>query len=268
VYSTSNSLLNRSIKLSFNQNQNLDANIVAYVLSPTEPDIIWIACSDGFVYKVDWTSGEGSNRSWRVSHGGITNMAVAAINSAGRRRDVLFTTGKHDEGWRISAHELVVGKSATIESRTVYTSAQVIQILTANDEGTVIIAASEERVLLGAIRNIDFDLIDKIRYEFRIFESTDLISSMDVRVSKRNRPPGSKASKMDRVEVVDVVAGDVKGAIFVHNDLLGNLTRSQNPSVDGQHPISLIPRKLHWHRKSVQAAKWSLDGLCRFSTRP
>jgi NET1-associated nuclear protein 1 (U3 small nucleolar RNA-associated protein 17) len=85
------------------------------------------------------------------------------------------------------------------------------------------------------------------------------VSSLDARVSKR-----SSGTKLDKVKVVDVVVGDVKGAIFVHNDLLRNLIGSQKSMTDDQHPIDLIPRKLHWHRKAVHCVKWSLDGLFCF----
>jgi NET1-associated nuclear protein 1 (U3 small nucleolar RNA-associated protein 17) len=187
-------------------------------------------------------------------------MTVASMDSAGQRRDVVFTTEKHEEGWRISAHELsFLGNSTATQSRVVYTSTQMIQLLKAVDEGAIIVAASEERVLLGSLRSTDFGTVDKIKYDFRIFESTDILSSLDARVSKR-----SSGTKLDKVKVVDVVVGDVKGAIFVHNDLLRNLIGSQKSTTNDQHPISLIPRKLHWHRKAVHCVKWSLDGSSCF----
>lgn len=227
-----------------------------------DSNILWVASSDGSIYKVDWTSGEGWDRTWNVSQLGITYMTVASMNSNERVRDVLFTCEEQDEGWRISAHELsVLGKSTTTQSRIIYTSPNAIQMMKTSPDGDVIVAASGERILLGALRSMDFGTVDKIRYEFRVFESTDFISSLDVRVSKRSSNLGRKASKTDKLSVVDVVVGDVKGAIFVHNDLLANLIRSHNPSADGPHQINLIPRKLHWHRKSVQSLKWSLDGL-------
>jgi NET1-associated nuclear protein 1 (U3 small nucleolar RNA-associated protein 17) len=182
------------------------------------------------------------------------------MDSIEHRQDVVFTTEKHEEGWRISAHELsYLGSSTATRSRTIYASTQPIQLLKAVDEGAIIIAASEERVLLGSLRSADFGTVDKIKYEFRIFESTNAISSLDARVSKRG-----SGTKLDKVKVVDVVVGDVKGAIFVHNDLLRNLIGSQKSTANDQHPISLIPRKLHWHRKAVNCVKWSLDGLSCF----
>jgi NET1-associated nuclear protein 1 (U3 small nucleolar RNA-associated protein 17) len=49
----------------------------------------------------------------------------------------------------------------------------------------------------------------------------------------------------------------------VHNDLLAKLF-SQH--ADGKLPpgLSLVPRKLHWHRQVVHTVKWSLDGTSTF----
>lgn len=262
IYLTSTSLLNRSIKLSIDRSRGSLVHIVDYVSSPTNPEIIWVACSNGLIYRVNWASGEGWEKSWKSPSKRIIHMTVASMGSAERMRDVVFTAEKDNEGWRISAHELsVLGTSPTNQSRVIYKSAQTIQILKASDEGTIIVAASEEKVLLGALRSTEFGTIDKIRYEFRIFESTAVITSLDVRISNRDSFSGETTSKLDKVKVVDIVVGDVKGSIFVHNDLLRNLIMSQKSAADAQNPISLIPRKLHWHRKAVHCVKWSLDGL-------
>jgi hypothetical protein len=189
-------------------------------------------------------------------------MTVASVDSGGRKRDIVVTTEKQDEGWRISVHEpSALGNSLIIQSRVIYTSSKQIQMIKVTREGGVIVAASEERILLGTLKSLDFGSIDKIRYEFRIFESTDYLCSMDIRVSKRNSSSGREASKLEKTSIVDVVVGDAKGAIFIHNDLLGNLIRSQTPSAEGANAINLIPRKLHWHRKAVNSVKWSLDGM-------
>jgi NET1-associated nuclear protein 1 (U3 small nucleolar RNA-associated protein 17) len=185
-------------------------------------------------------------------------MTVTSMESAARRRDVVFTTeSRKDGGWRITAHELAKPQSAV---RTIYTSNQRINFLKTAKEGSVIVAASGKRVLIGSLRSTEYETVDKIRYEFRVFESTDFVSSLDVKAYPRTGTESlAKKSVLKRLPVVDVVVGDVKGSIFVHNDLLGNLARSQEDSLSVG--ISLIPRKLHWHRKEVRAVKWSLDGM-------
>jgi len=183
-------------------------------------------------------------------------MTVASMESAGRRQDVVFTTEvKPSGGFRITANELV--QSAENKARTIYTSPERIQFLKTANEGSVIVGASGKRILLGRIRSTEYGTIDKIRYEFRVFESTDAIKSLDVRAS--DRIGSDKKSSLKKVPVVDLVVGDVRGVVFVHNDLLAKLFQQTQ---DGKLPpgINLIPQKMHWHRQAVHTAKWSRDG--------
>ncbi|KAH8648010.1 WD repeat-containing protein-like protein [Tricladium varicosporioides] len=258
VYATTNSLLVRSIKPKINGDK-LDTRIITYCLSPTQSNIIWVACSDGAIYSIDWTSGAGADQWWGISSTGCVHMTVASMESVGRRRDVVFTTEMRKDGrWRVTANELAQPDS-TIQTvaRTIYTSQNQISFLKTAKEGTVIVGSAGNKIVLGRLKSTEYDTVDRIKYEFRVFESTDSISSVDIKVSER---PGINDVKksMKRTPVVDLVVGDVRGAIFVHNDLLANLIRSQ----DGSLPpgISLAPRKLHWHRQAVHTVKWSLDG--------
>jgi NET1-associated nuclear protein 1 (U3 small nucleolar RNA-associated protein 17) len=256
VYSTSNSLLNLEVNLHVDLAQKPPVRIVAYSLSPTDSNLLWVACSGGEIYRINWTTGGGGNRPWATSNH-TAQMTVASIDLDGHKKDIVFTAGAKD-GWQISAHELGhLGHSLTTQSRTIYTSSQPIQILKAAIEGDIIVAASEQRVLIGKLRSKVFESVDKIRYEFHVFESTDFISSMDFRVSKRNLALPDKVSKAEKASKVDVVVGDVKGAIFVHNDLLASLIQFESK---GEMPINLLPRKFHWHRTGVPTVKWSLDG--------
>ena len=196
----------------------------------------------------------------------MTHMTASSMTSAGRTRDIVFTTEeRRDGGWRVTAHELTPpGSDIPTVARTIYTSTQPIHILKVVKNGSLIVAASESRVLVANLRTADFDSVDKIRYEFRVFESTDYISSIDVRVTAANKGQKSKSkeskSKAETFGVVDVVVGDVKGSIFVHSDLLRKMIQSQNAVASGKPAADMLPRKMHWHRKAVQSVKWSLDG--------
>lgn len=259
VYSTSNSLLTRSIKPILRDEAPPSARIVAYCLSPTHADIFWVAFSDGSVFRIDWTTGTGANDYWAISSTGCIHMTVASMESAGRRRDVVFTTeNKKDGGCRITAQELSPENPRMVPTRTIYSTPNRIQFLKTAKDGYVVVAASGNRILLGRLRSTDYDTVENIRYEFRIFESTEAIKSFDVRVSDRKEADSLKKS-LKKSPVVDVVVGNVRGVLFVHHDLLAKLF-SQH--ADGKLPpgISMVPRKLHWHRQVVHTVKWSLDG--------
>lgn len=182
-------------------------------------------------------------------------MTVASMESAGRRRDIVFTTevGKNNV-WRVTANELTTTEPM---ARTIYTCNSRIEFIKTGHEGAVIAATSGKKIILGNLRSANFGTVDKIRYEFRVFESADTICSLDLKVSKR--PVAENPAQQLSRPVVDLVVGDVLGSIFVHEDLLANLHRLQDGKLPGG--INIIPRKLHWHREAVHTVKWSLDGM-------
>ncbi|KAH9207316.1 WD repeat-containing protein-like protein [Leptodontidium sp. 2 PMI_412] len=262
VYSTANSLLTRSIKLKLNESADLPPRIIAFCLSPTDSNLLWVACSDGSVYSIDWTSGAGAEQYWGVSSTGCIHMTVASMESAERRRDVVFTTEARKDGrFRITANELAPPNSSIqTVARTIYTSNQRINFLKTAREGSIVVAASGNKILVGRLRSTEYDTIDKMRYEFRIFESTDAIKSLDIRVTQRQGAEDmKKANPLKKIPVVDLVIGDVRGVIFVHNDLFPKLWIDSDGKMSGVS-LTLAPRKLHWHRQAVHTVKWSLDG--------
>lgn len=259
VYSTANSLLTRSIKLKLNAAASPPPRIITFCLSPTNSHILWVACSDGSIYSIDWTSGAGAEQYWGISSTGCVHMTAASMESAERRRDVIFTTeARKDGGFRITANELAPPNSTVkTVARTIYTSNQRIQFLKSAREGSIVVAASGNKILVGRLRSTEYDTIDKIKYEFRVFESADAIKCLDMRVTNRSDAEGLKKSNpLRKTPVVDLVVGDVRGVMFLHNDLLAKVF---SPA-EGALAVNLSPRKLHWHRQAVHTVKWSLDG--------
>ena len=240
------------------------ARIITYCVSPTNPEFIWVAYADGAIYYINWMTGAGAEDYWSISAVGCIHMTVASMISGGRRRDVVFTTEVSDIAWRITANEFAPQGSVTpTAARTIYASAHKVNFLKTAQEGAVVVATAGNNVILGSLKSNEYETIDKIKYEFHVFESTDFISSLDVRCSVatddvvKARPLKGKKAKLP-LPIVDVVVGDVKGSIFVHNDLLRNLFQKDKSTESSS--IGLIPRKLHWHRQTVQTVKWSLDG--------
>lgn len=215
------------------------------------------------MFSVDWTTGEGADQHWITSSTGCNYMTVASMESVGRRRDVIFTTEiRKAGGFRITANELPLPPTLP-STRTVYTSPYRIEYLQTAQEGSVLVGVSGNKILLGRLKSTDYDTVDKMRYEFRVFESVDAIKSLDMRVTYRTRAEldGLKKSNLLRkTPIVDLVVGDVRGVVFLHDDLLAKLFIQ---SQDGSLPpgASIMPRKMHWHRQAVQTVKWSLDGM-------
>lgn len=187
-------------------------------------------------------------------------MTVASMVSLGRRRDTVFTTEPHVEGgYRITAHELThPGDAITCATKKIFTISQPIHLMKTLANGEIIVAAAENKVLIGTIRSSDFGTIDQIKYAFQMFEAADHIASLDTRVGRSMHSTSQKTPKKNNSEsnAVDLVIGDVRGAIFIYHDMLANLKQA---SKLGGQPV--VPRKHHWHRKAVRSVKWSLDGM-------
>lgn len=231
-------------------------------LSEMNANQIWVAYSTGFIYCVDWTTGSGSHDYWSISSQTVTYLTTSTLEYAESTHNIIYTTDKAETGnWRIQAHEMIADGNSV--ARTIYTSNEEIQSVKAATDGSVIIASSGSRLLIGHLRSRDFSTLERVKYLFRVFESSDDIYSMDLRVTSREIVKGTK-QKQQTIPVIDVAVGDVKGSIFVHNDLLNNLILAEASDVEGQGSINLMPRRLHWHQKCVDAVKWSRDGKTKF----
>lgn len=184
-------------------------------------------------------------------------MTVASMKLAERRRDVVFTTEVSKDGtWRISAHELALPDDPiTTTVKTIYSSKEHIKFLKTAREGSIIVGFAGNAIFVGYLKPSEHESIEKLKYEFKVFRSSETICSMDVMVSERTEKPGKKSNAKVH-PVVDLVVGDVKGIVYLHNDLLQNLVLGSK-GVD----VNIKPRKDHWHRQEVHTVKFSLDGM-------
>ncbi len=70
VYSTADSLRVRLIPIPVTESPEstefTGASIVSTLLSKTSPNFVWVACSDGRIWKLDWTTGEGVNTPFTI----------------------------------------------------------------------------------------------------------------------------------------------------------------------------------------------------------
>lgn len=208
---------------------------------------------------MDWTNGAGADQYWGISSTGCIHMTVASMESAGRRRDVVLTTElRRGGGWRITANELAPPNGPIkTEARTIHTSEHQVEFLHTANDGSIVVAAAGKKVLIGCLRSTDYDTVDKIKYEFRVFDSADDICSLDLQVRKRPKSNDLKKS-MVKIPVVNIAVGDAQGVVFYHQDLLAKLIMLQNRTLPNGYNI--LPKKMHWHRKAVHTVKFSLDG--------
>lgn len=89
VYTTADSLLVRRIPINLNASSLSDrdsanATIIAASLSPTSPNHVYVAVSDGRIFKLDWTRGNEAEQKtpeplMRTKRNHVADMAVAAL---------------------------------------------------------------------------------------------------------------------------------------------------------------------------------------------
>ncbi|EHL02252.1 putative NET1-associated nuclear protein 1 [Glarea lozoyensis 74030] len=188
VYTAANSLLTRSIKLHLAESEP-NTRIVSFSLSPTAPEIVWVACSDGNVYRVNWMT--------------------AAMESLGRRRDVVFTTEAKGDGWRVTANELTAPDDPIkTAARTIYTSKDRIRYLKTGAAGSVVVAAAGNKIIVGGLRTTEYD------------------------VKATPRPDGKDVKKsLKRTPIVDLVVGDAVNAVKWSRDV------GQTQEIDPVNPL-------------------------------
>ncbi|KAI1804724.1 WD40 repeat-like protein [Daldinia bambusicola] len=255
VYSTADSLLLRKIQLEDPDTENITGQIMAMCMSPSSPNLIWVASSDGQVWLVDWTNGQGSKTLFKLQCGFLSDMSVEQMKVGTDLRDVPFVSIEQKKKWRIVACDVRRSKFRT--SKVVLKQATPISNLRSVQNGYALVASADRNILLGTLKT-SFKHLEELEYEFFTLDCSDEIVCLDVRATDRVHLNRKTQVEAGNEAVLEVVVGCARGAVFFYNDILPQLRRLH--SSKGGHRGSLQPRKYHWHRKAVHTIKWSRDG--------
>ncbi|WZH40277.1 Small nucleolar ribonucleoprotein [Fusarium acuminatum] len=240
VYSAADSLLVRRIPItsaeSSDEKTSAPANIVAMRQSKQNPDIVWVATSDGRVYQVKWTTPKAPEF-FRTQSNTANAMALVTKKVSGQEREIIFVA-ESDKPGRI---EVVAYQATTTESE--------------HKDGHVV-GAINDRLFFGVPSQQKFDNLAALDYEIYTFDIPDLVSSLDLRVYPRPATSGKK-SRQEASPVLDIIVGGARGSIFFYHDALA---RSQALAKSGSEKEPIQAQNFHWHRRAVHALKWSRDG--------
>ncbi|KAK4229743.1 hypothetical protein QBC38DRAFT_84706 [Podospora fimiseda] len=256
VYTTGDSLLVRRIPIPITKADDdtelASAHIVGTVLSKCSPDNIWVVSSDGRVWYINWTSGDGADRPVAVEAKKVLDMAVDAIDIGGATVDVLLTLQRLTK----ASAQIVAYDSQALSAkngRTLHIYDESPQILRTAAGGRVIVAAAKEVLHVGFLKtNKKIRNLGDLAYKFYSFDMPDIISCLDIRATTQMKPKGGA-----ELQSVDVVVGCARGAIYMYSDLARKLSIEASASSE----MGLLqPRKYHWHRRAVHSVKWSDDG--------
>lgn len=265
VYSAADSLLVRRIPItsaeSSDEKSSAPANIVAMRQSKQNPDIVWVATSDGRVYQVKWTTSKAPEF-FRTQSNTANAMALVTKKVSGQEKEIIFVA-ESDKPGRI---EVVAYQAMTTESehKVVFVmkkSGNGLQLLETSDDGHLV-GAINDRLFFGVPSQQKFDNLAALDYEIYTFDIPDLVSSLDLRVYPRPATSGKK-SRQEASPVLDIIVGGARGSIFFYHDALA---RSQALAKSGSEKEPIQAQNFHWHRRAVHALKWSRDGMKLHST--
>ncbi|KAK8064838.1 sporulation protein, partial [Apiospora phragmitis] len=239
VYNTADSLLLRKIPIKVTTKSNEDESIVAMCLSRTSPNMLWVASSAGRIWKIDWTTGSGSNACLKLECDLLSDLEVDVTQVGSNAQDVLLVSMAMEDKWHVLACDvegLQLKATKTVVDRT-----GPIQNLRFLWDGQFLAASSGKDIIIGTLNS----------------PPGHLSRSFDLRVAQRVHLTKQSQVEMGDQLVLDVVVGCARGGIFYYNDILPQLRLLHKAA---NITKSLQPRRLHWHRKAVHAVKWSRDG--------
>ncbi|CAM1504288.1 Fc.00g018790.m01.CDS01 [Cosmosporella sp. VM-42] len=261
VYSAVDSLLVRRIPVSTVDSSSAKAAtpaiVVATRLSKQNADFIWVACSDGRIFHVNWTTSKPP-RFFQTRTGTARALTVSTAKVTGKEKEIILIA-ESDKSNRIE----VVAYEGSVESAHESKSLLVmkkpgngLQFLETSEGSQLLVGAINDRLFLGVPTQEEIDSLERLQYDFYTFDTPDLIASLDLRVYPRPAT-SSKKARLEAPTVVDIAVGGARGAIYVYHDALA---RSLAVGKAGSEKDVIQAQKYHWHRRAVHAVKWSRDG--------
>jgi NET1-associated nuclear protein 1 (U3 small nucleolar RNA-associated protein 17) len=222
-------------------------------LSKQDPDFIWVACSDGNIYRLNWTLEKPELDNFQTASKTAKALVVVPAANAIGEAAIVAESDKTTRielvayDWKPSSPSKPSPKSLVSLKKP----GSGLQLLESSANGQVLTGAINDRLFIAVAA------ADQFQYDFYSFDTPDLITSIDMRVYKR---PGiaAKKGKNELENVVDIIVGGARGGIYLYHDAVA---RCQAAGMSNQNGETIHAQKYHWHRKAVHSVKWSKDGM-------
>lgn len=255
VYSVADSLLVRRIALPVVGANSGAPYLVASALSQISPNLVWLASSDGRIWRIDWTTGTGAEDFFRTNAGVVHDMTLGAFTISKKPTDIILVSESVKNSLRIVAYDpsdLDDAKSQVIQSQPGKAS-----ILRAENGGSILTIAAGDALIVGAWKQKSLQSVEDLAYDFYSINTSDDICSLSVRQSSKKAGSKKKVPQDVNDAVVDIAVGCTRGGIYIYSDLLSQLRSRSRKGIE-------VPKKQHWHQRAVHSVAWSTDG--KFST--
>lgn len=272
VYTTADSLLLRRIPIIPGHSDAF--RIVATKLSPESTNLLWVACSDGRIWLIDWTTGSAQGEPLLTESKTVVDMTILPIRIKGHIHEVLLVS---EHSITDKRNSLVTYDRAANSNKwevnylvSMAHSGERIHSLHLVEASNVLLAATKSTLVVGVPDSPKVTNFADMTYSFYHFETNDVITALDSRIATSLRPAQQSRRMMkekpktrnSKFPIVDVLVGGARGSIYFYNDLVAKLEALEGGE---SNKDTLVGRKYHWHRRAVHAVKWSKDGMCFLS---
>lgn len=258
VYSVADSLLVRRIALPVVGANSGAPYLVASALSQTSPDLVWLAASDGRIWRINWTTGSGVEECFRTKAGVIHDIAAGAVTLNKKLCDILFVSESLKGSYKIVAYD--PSDLSNTKSQVLHSQAGKVNIVRTANGGSTLVAAAGDVLIAGALKQTSLHSIEDLVYDFYSINSADIICCLSIRSVSKKSSSKKKATHDTNESTIDIAVGCARGAIFIYSDLLTQLRGKPRKGLE-------IPKKQHWHQRAVHSVAWSTDGKPRKTLR-
>lgn len=226
------------------------AHIVATRQSKQNADHIWVATSDGHIHLVDWTEASTIISTFQTSSNTAKAMVIGKVTIAGAEQEIVLVLEATAGGSDLVGYSSAQGSSPLSKTLLqVNKQPANFHLLDASDCGQFLVGAVHDRLFVGSVAQKPLQTIEDLAYEVIGFDTPDIVTAVDLKTRRKKQ---GKAAKKEIADILDVLIGGARGAIYIYNDVLANLKELIRQPTQ--------PQKLHWHRRAVHSAKWSRDG--------
>lgn len=269
MYTTADSLLLRRIPISPDHNDPF--RIVATKLSHQSSNLLWVACSDGRIWSIDWAAGSVQGEPLITKSKTAADLVLLPMRIKGVSQEILVvsehTASKIGLNVLNAYYEPASGEAREANTLISMTrGAEQIHSLHLVEGPNVLLGATNSTLIVGVPDSQKVSNFADLTYSFYHFETEDVITALDARIAESIRPAQqSRRLKQDKSKtrdskfpIIDVLVGGARGSIHFYNDLV---TKLQALEGNASNQDALVGRKYHWHRRAVHAVKWSTDGM-------
>ena len=212
--------------------------MIGFKLCPINEEVIYIFTS-AHVAKWNWDSGKQLSR--RRTDDTLIAVEVPWVEEESQLLSYSINARRGKR--QIIVHPLENQGDGTI---VLETKEQINKIQVVNG-GKAIIASDGSHLFLGITSTVDLDHLQSLSYTWREAIIPVVATCFHLQVATAQSGVGKTPGS------IDLVLGETNGSILIYHDIFNTLF--------GRHADKKAsPRKLHWHRGSVNVVRWSKDG--------